>query len=238
MTNVKDFLNDTKVLSYEDFLDELKNTKERTFTNTLKTNMLTPKKGLISIDTFLENLFTRKGQGHFLSNSEIKELENDTDYVYDSEWYTYNDGNHFLAHDINMTMFMNNDGNYLVFLQVHTGLDARGGFSSYVAIKFDTKTDYENVFIYDSTEYELASCLVETQEGRTATVSVVGRPFDDLASMYVCDDGTWEEDFNTEFTDFSSIKDDINNYVNSNRELAKNFHIKEFTDYVGTPIDL
>jgi len=238
MTTVKDFLNDTKVLNYNDFLDELKNTKERDFISTLKTNILTPKKGLISIDTFLENLFTHKGQGHFLSNSEIKELENDTDYIYDSEWYTYNGGNHFLAHDINMDMFINDDGNYLVFLQVHTGLDARGGFSSYMAIKFDTKTDYENAFIYDSTEYELASCLVETQEGGTATVSVVGRPFDDLASIFINDDGTWEEDFYTRFTDFSSIKDDINNYVNSNRELAKNFHIKEFTDYVGTPIDL
>lgn len=243
MTNIKDFLNglkenDTKVLNYDNFLDELKNTKERDFTNTLKTNMLTPKKGLISIDTFLENLFTYKGQGHFLTDSEIKELENDTDYVYDSGWYTYNDRGSFLAHDINMFMFINNDGNYLVFLQVHTGLDARGGFSSYVAIKFNTKMDYKNAFIYDSTEYELASCLVETQEGKTLTVSVVGRPFDDLASMFMSDDGTWEEDSYTEFTDFSSIKDDINNYVNSNRELAKNFHIKEFTDYEGTPIDL
>jgi len=79
---VKEFLKylkdtDTKVLNYDNFLNELKNTHEMTFTGSLKTNMLTPKKGLISIDMFLDNLITFKEQGYFLSNSEIKELEND-----------------------------------------------------------------------------------------------------------------------------------------------------------------
>ena len=67
---VKDFLNelkenDTKVLNYNDFLDELKNTKEMTFTGSLKTNMLTSKDGLIPVDTFLGNLIRYEGQGYF-----------------------------------------------------------------------------------------------------------------------------------------------------------------------------
>ena len=235
---VKDFLEylkktDTKVLNYEDFLDELKNTHEMTFTGSLKTNMLTPKKGLISIDMFLDNLITFKEQGYFLSNSEIKELENDnTNYRYDNEWYTYNDDGNFLAHDINMRMFINDEGNYLVFLQVHTGADARWGFSSYVAIKFDTKMDYEDAFLYYNTSYDLASCTLKTQEGTTLNITVSGRPFDYLADMYVSDDD-FEEVFETEIgcTDLDSIKDEVTEYINSDKELAKKYHIKDFTDY-------
>lgn len=238
---VKEFLKylnktDTKVLSLDDLLTELKNTHETTFTGSLKTNMLTPKKGLISIDTFLDNLIRYEEQGHFLSNKEIQELENDTTkYTYDDEWYTYNDGENYLAHDINMNMFMNNDGNYLVFLQVHTGADARWGFSSYVAIKFDTKEDYEDNFFYDYSDYVLASCLVETQEGTTLNITVSGRPFDYIAEMYVSDDDNFEEVFDTEIgsADLDNIKDEVNDCISSDKELSKKYHIKEFTDYDG-----
>jgi len=241
MTNVKGFLDylkktDTKVLNYEDFLNELKNTHEMTFTGSLKTNMLTSKDGLIPVDNFLGNLIRYEGQGYFLPDSEIKELENDnTNYVYDDEWYTYNDDGNFLAHDISMFMFINDDGNYLVFLQVHTGADARSGFSSYVAIKFDTKEDYEDAFLYDSREYNLASCTLKTQEGKTYTANVISGPFDYLANMYVCDDDNWEEVFDTEIscTDFSSIKDEVTDYISSDKELSKKYHVKEFTNYDG-----
>jgi len=234
---VKEFLKylkdtDTKVLNYDNFLNELKNTHEMTFTGSLKTNMLTPKKGLISIDMFLDNLITFKEQGYFLSNSEIKELENDnTNYRYDNEWYTYNDDGNFLAHDINMRMFINDEGNYLVFLQVHTGVDARSGFSSYVAIKFDTKEDYEDAFLYDSTDYVLASCLVETEEGTTLNITISGRPFDYIAIMNVRDDDTFEDTFSIEHADFDTIKDEVTDYISSDKELSKKYHVKEFTDY-------
>jgi len=238
---VKDFLEylkktDTKVLNYEDFLDELKNTHERDFTSTLKTNMLSHKDGLISVDTFLANLFSYEGQGSFLTDSEIKELENDnTNYTYDDEWYTYNDDN-YLAHDINMRMFINDDGNYLVFLQVHTGVDAPWGFSSYVSIKFDTKEDYEDAFLYDSTDYVLASCLVETEEGNKLNITVSGRAFGNPVEMYVSDDNAFEEVFDTEIydDDFDTIKDEVNDCINTDKKLAKKYHIKEVTDYNGT----
>lgn len=238
---VKEFLKylkdtDTKVLNYNDFLDELKNTKERDFTSTLETNMLTSKDGLIPVDTFLGNLIRYEDQGYFLPDSEIKELENDnTNYVYDDEWYTYNDDGNFLAHDINMRMFINENGNYLVFLQVHTGADAPWGFSSYVAIKFDTKEDYEDAFLYDSTDYDLASCLVETEEGTTLNITVSGRPFDCLAEMYVSDNDTMKEVFDTEIgsADFDTIKDEVTDCISSDKELSKKYHIKEFTDYDG-----
>ena len=237
---IKEFLDylkktDTKVLSLDDLLNELKNTHEITFTGSLKTNMLSHKDGLISMDTFLENLFTYEGQGHFLSNTEIKGLKNDTsNYTYDDEWYTYNDDGNYLAHDINMNMFINDEGNYLVFLQVHTGVDARSGFSSYVAIKFDTKEDYEDAFLYDSTDYDLASCLVETEEGNTLNITVSGRAFGNPAEMYVSDDA-FEEVFDTEIdcVDLDSIKDELNDCINTDKELSKKYHIKEFTDYNG-----
>lgn len=255
METIKEFLEnlkktDTKVLNYEDFLNELKNTPERDITGLLKTNMLSPKKGLISIDTFLDNLFTDDNQGHFLSNPEIKDLENDTNYVYDDTWYTFNDewyavtdgmytfkndGN-YLAHDINMKMFLNNnDDSYLVLLQVHTGLDERYGFSSYVVLKFDTELDYEDAFLDDSTDYDLASCLVETEEGSTLNITVSGRPFDCLAEMYAIDDDTFEVLFTTEigYADLDNIKDEVKEYISSDKELSKKFHIKKFTDYDG-----
>jgi len=242
METVKDFLDylkktDTKILNYNDFLGELKNTPERDSTGTLETSILTPKEGLISIDTFLENLFTYEGQGHFLTYSEIKELENDTtNYTYDNDKSYLTNKDSFLAHDIHMKMFLNSDGNYLVFLQVNTGTYTKDGFSSYVALKVDDKRDYENAFLYDSTTYYLAKCLIKTQEGTTLNIEVISRPFEYYANMYVMNDDTREEIFNTDIycTDLSSIKDEVNNYVNSNRELAKNFHIKEFTDYNGT----
>lgn len=239
---VKEFLKylnktDTKVLSLDDLLTELKNTHETTFTGSLKTNMLTPKKGLISIDTFLDNLIRYEGQGHFLSNKEIQELENDTTkYTYDDEWYTYNDGENYLAHDINMNMFMNGDGDYLVFLQVHTGADAQWGFSSYVAIKFDTKMDYEDAFLYYSTNYELASCSLETQEGSTATLKVVtNSPFYCLAEMYAIDDDTFEVLFTTEigYADLDNIKDEVKEYISNDKKLSKKFHDIEFDGYDG-----
>lgn len=238
---VKEFLKylnktDTKVLSLDDLLTELKNTHETTFTGSLKTNMLSHKDGLISMDTFLENLFTYEGQGHFLSNTEIKGLKNDTsNYTYDDEWYTYNDDGNYLAHDINMNMFINDNGNYLVFLQVHTGADAPWGFSSYVAIKFDTKDDYENAFLYDSTEYDLGSCSLETQEGTTATIKVTSSSFDYPANMYAIDDDTFEEIFDTEIgcVDFPSIKDEVNDYIASDKKLSKKFHDREFDGYNG-----
>lgn len=238
---IKEFLEDlkktdTKVLNYNDFLDELKNTKERDFTSTLKTNMLSHKDGLISVDTFLDNLFSYKGQGYFLSDKEIKELENDnTNYIYDNEWYTYNDDGNYLAHAINMKMFINDDDNYLVFLQVNTGVDPRYGFSSYVAIKFDTKEDYEDAFLYGSIEYELGSCQIETQDGTTATVEVVSSPFDYPANMYAIDDDTYEEIFITEIgcADFSSIKYEVNDYISNDKKLSKKFHDIEFDGYDG-----
>jgi len=238
---VKEFLedlkeNDTKVLNYADLLSELKNTHEMTFTGSLKTNMLTPKKGLISIDMFLDNLITFKEQGYFLSNSEIKELENDTsNYTHDNEWYTYNDDGNYLAHDINMNIFINDEGNYLVFLQVHTGADARWGFSSYIALKFDTKMDYEDAFTYDTTEYTLASCTLKTQEGATLYTTVSSAPFNYLAILYVMDNDTFEEIFTTEIgcVDLDTIKDVVNDYISSDKELSKKYHIKEFTDYNG-----
>lgn len=244
---VKEFLKylnktDTKVLSLDDLLTELKNTPERDITGTLETNILSPKKGLISIDTFLDNLITDDNQGHFLSNPEIKDLENDTTkYTHDDEWYTYNDWytfsekDDYLAHDINMNMFVNNNGNYLVFLQVYTGEDERYGFSNDIALKFDTKEDYENAFLYDSTEYILASCLVETQEGTTLNSTVTSKPLNTLAHMYVMNDDTMREVFSTDIhhTDFDSIKDEIDDYIYDNKELSKKYHIKEFTDYDG-----
>lgn len=236
---VKEFLdylkeNDIKVLNYDDLLAELKNTKERDFTSTLKTNILTHKDGLISVDTFLDSLFSYEGQGHFLTDTEIKELENDTNYTYDDEWYTYNDDN-YLAHDINMRMFLNDDDNYLVFLQVNTGADAQYGFSDYMAIKFDTKEDYEDAFLYDSTDYDLASCLVETEEGKTLNVTVSGRAFGNLAEMYVSDDEAFEEVFDTEIgcTDLDNIKDEVNDCLSSDKKLSKKYHVKEFTNYDG-----
>jgi len=47
---MKEFLdylkeNDIKVLNHDDFLNELKNTHESSFTGSLKTNILTPKNG-------------------------------------------------------------------------------------------------------------------------------------------------------------------------------------------------
>jgi len=248
MTNIKDFLNelkenDIKVLNLDNFLTELKNTYETTFKGSLKTNFLTPKDGLISIDTFLENLFTYEGQGYFLSNSEIKKLKNDTtNYVYDDEWYTFNDlyvfseKADYLACDINMKMFMNDDGNYLVFLQVFTGEDKWRGFSNSVVLKFDTKGDYEDTFLYESTEYILASCLAKTEEGKTLNISVSSEPLNTLADMYVTDNDTKEEVFETKIycADLPSIKDEIDDYINSNEELNKKYHIKEFTDYNGT----
>jgi len=253
MENVKGFLKylkktDTKILNLDDFLNELKNTPERDLTGTLKTNILTPKDGLIPVDMFLANLFTYKDKGHFLSNSEIKELENDTsNYTHDNEWYTYNDWYtlsekaNYLAHDINMNMFINNDGNYLVFLQVYTGEDERYGFSNDIVLKFDTKEDYEDAFFYGSTEYKLASCLAKTEEGTTLNIKVTSEPLYTLAYMSVMDNGTMEEIFDTEIycTDLASIKDEVNEYLNSDKELSKKLHIKEFTDYNGTvKIDL
>lgn len=134
-----------------------------------------------------------------------------------------------------MNMFMNNDGNYLVFLQVHTGADARWGFSSYVAIKFDTKDDYENAFLYDSTEYDLASCSLETQDGTTATLKVTSSPFDNLANIYAIDDDTFEEIFITEIgcADLDNIKDEVNDCISSDKELSKKFHDIEFDGYDG-----
>lgn len=239
---IKEFLDylkktDTKVLNYADLLSELKNTHERTFTGSLKTNMLTPRKGLISIDKFLDNLIRYEGQGYFLSDKEIKELENDnTNYRYDDDWYTYNDDGNYLAHDINMFMFLNDNGKYLVFLQVHTGVDARSGFSSYIALKFDTKEDYEDAFIYDTTDYDLASCTLKTQEGATLDISITGKPLMYYAELYVCNDDTMEEVFDTEIgcTDLDNIKDIVNDYIASDKELSKTLHIKEFTNYNGT----
>jgi len=239
---LKDFLEylkktDTKVLNYDDLLTELKNTHERTFTGSLKTNMLTPKDGLISIDKFLDNLYSYEEQGHFLSDKEIKALDKDkTNYVYDDDWYTYNDDGNYLAHDINMDMFINDDGNYLVFLQVHTGADARWGFSSYIAIKFDTKDDFEDAFLYGSTEYDLGSCSIETQEGKTYTIRIISSPLDYPANMCVSDDDDFDEVFDTEIgcADLDGIKDEVNDYLSSDKELAKNFHVEEFNGYDGT----
>ena len=217
--------------------------------NFLNVNSLSKKMGFSerSVYTFIQNISNKclklkiapprnvYRQGYFLPDSEIKELENDnTNYTYDDEWYTYNDDGNYLAHDLNMFMFINDDGNYLVFLQVHTGADARSGFSSYVAIKFDTKEDYEDAFLYDSRDYNLASCTLETTEGKTLNVTVSGRAFENFAEMYVSDDN-WEEVFDTEIscTDFSSIKDEVTDYINSDKELSKKYHIKEFTDYDG-----
>jgi len=130
-----------------------------------------------------------------------------------------------------MRMFINDEGNYLVFLQVHTGVDARSGFSSYVAIKFDTKEDYEDAFLYDSTDYVLASCLVETEEGTTLNITISGRPFDYIAIMNVRDDDTFEDTFSIEHADFDTIKDEVTDYISSDKELSKKYHVKEFTDY-------
>jgi len=247
METIKEFLNylkrtDTKVLNYDDFLDELKNTKERDFTGTFKTNILTPKNGLIPINMFLDNLFSYVGQGHFLSNSEIKELENDTsNYTLDDEWYTYNDLYTFsekadyLACDINMNMFINDTRNYLVFLQVYTNADKRHEFSNSVVLKFDTKEDYEDTFFYGSREYILASCLAKTEEGTTLNIEVTSEPLDTLAYMSVMDNDTRKDIFETNIynTDFDSIKDKVTDYINSNEELNKKYHIKEFTNYNG-----
>lgn len=252
METIKEFLKyldktDTKVLNYEDFLNELRNTHERTFTGSLKTNILTPKDGLISIDMFLDNLFSYDTQGHFLSNSEIKKLKNNTNYTLDDErytfndWYTFSEKADYLAHDINMNMFINDSGSYLVLLQVQIGLDKRSGFSNYVAIKFDTKEDYENAFVYGSTEYKLASCLVKTQEGKTYNVKVTSEPLETLAYMSVMNNATMKEAFNTDIycANLGNIEDEIDDYIRDDKDLAKNFHVKEFTNYNGTvKIDL
>jgi len=242
--NVKEFLEDlkrtdTKVLSLDNLLRELKNTCERTFKGTLKANILTPRNGLISIDTFLENLFTHRGQGHFLSNSEIQDLENDTtNYIYDNDLYTINDMGNHLAHKINMDIFINDEGSYLVFFQVYTGENSERRFSSYVATKFDSKDNYENAFLYYSTDYLLTSCTLKTEEGTTLNIEVASRPFDE-AYIFVVDNDTMEEFFseNLGYSDIGldTIKNEVKNYIYSDETLTKKFHIKEFTDYNGTP---
>lgn len=243
MEKVKGFLGylketDTKVLNHDDFLDELKNTPERGITGTLKTNMLTPKKGLISIDTFLNNLFTYGGQGHFLSNSEIKELENDnTNYVYDDERYTPNNGGRFLAHGTHIRLFVNDDNdNCLVFLQVHTGAIEPWDFSSYIAIKFNTKMDYEYTFLDRGIKYMLASCLAKTEEGTTLHIEVTSSPLDYTADMFVMDEKFMVDlfDIPIDGSDFDTIKNRVNEYLKTDKELSKEYHVKEFTNYKGT----
>lgn len=174
------------VAEYSEVMERLENgTSPVSFTGATGKTLKEDKFGRISIKDFFEgNNGSGVFNGEILTIEEIKELEKELgEFTEKDHDYTYNYGGS-LERDIDFKVYENeNDETVIVFYSIHTGLDARCGFSKSIAVKYDNEYDYKED-LYQIFNIAYATFTINNEEYH---ISVYGYPMGEEYQVYISD---------------------------------------------------